>query len=423
MASGLKINGSLSALNEMVSSAGAFTASDSGAAAHHRYILFEAKDGVLSVTAESNLGAICFEPEGVKVHEDGRMLVRHNMLATALGTFEPTQSPTLEHDTKSNKLMLTDGTTENSVVTNPIGEKSLLPSVYQAPVGSGIEVAPEKFIDWYGSLSPFRNQGSIPTVAGVYAYIKDEESFLRGLSTDGTTAFSMKTLEIRRIGDGLEPILLEHEGVSRALQFIKRGSLVAFHLDSETRRLHCLVSSKNKQMYHIWTPLLNTDVSKYPAVGITRAIGEFAKTAVVNVEMKKGDMLQLMRNAASVGALSPTTSGGAAKNVDINLSEGRFEAESGKGTDASYQDDRPADVMPLDTDLGTRFSFGTFGHLIEVYHNEEDPEIIRFALVCKGDRVQAAMFHMNPTLFNEDGQLDDSIMLVPMIGNTTISRD
>lgn len=422
MADGLKITGSKSAFDELVSSAGAFTANDSGSAAHLRFILLEAKDGRLTVTAESNSGAIQFEGEGFIIENDGQLLIRHNMLSVALSTIQPTENPVLEFDASTEKLTLTAGVTEIHIVTAPIGKNAILPSIGSVERKNGVTLAPEKFIDWYNALSPFRSvvtgASSTPTAGGVHVDMMKDRNALRGVAFDGKSAASVRPLEAKIVGNGIERFIFEHEGVSRATSFIKKGSELDLFYDPETRRVHLIVNSKDGEKYHIWVPVLNVDVTRFPADAIVDKFSQQAKNIAVTVEMKKGDLLQLMRNGSSIGSLSPEAVDGASRNLNVSIWEDTFLVSVGKHTSASYESRVDASVQPLDAEIHTAFSYGTYGSMIEAYNNEDDPELIKFGVVQSGERYIAIIMFFDEIFNAETGGISDSVMLIPLNART-----
>lgn len=369
MGDSVKFTARKPALDRLIRTAQRFTAQDTGALPYLRCVLLDASEsGEITATAESEAAAIQLGTTDAEVFEPGRMLIRASWLATAIDVIQPDEDVTLSYEGGMVSITSTRGTDIELTVDAP--EEGFLPEVGVPDTGNGIKVDPEEFSQAYTIGSGSRDEmRRYPVLTGVYSELGDDD-VLRFMSSDGATS-SSNGVKVERVGDGLEKLILRHDGTMSALEYMKEGQSASVHMDSgQHRRLHVVVTGKERrQLYHLRIAVLDHDVSEYPFAKIQSRLREMVASIQYSAMVDKMELLRVLDNAARFCSLNPNSTGGQAKRVEMGVSRERLSVSV--EAEASYDD--AIDIMSWSSDdsAGFKLNYGLFGHLIRAYPGKE----------------------------------------------------
>lgn len=395
-----------SVIERIVRTAHRYTDQETASPAYLKLIHMVAeKDGLLTVTAESQYSAIKMETEDVEIVTPGELMVQANWLSTALDTVQPDEDVDLSFEEEGKKRHIT---VNNVDMLAPItGEKALVPTVGKPDYDNGIKMAPEEFAETYLTASVARSlQASRPIVQGVFAETDVDAGLFRLMSFDAVITSATDATPAEIIGDGAGAMILKDDSIRSSLDYIKEGNSVELYRDSDNR-VHVIVKGKgNTVPYHIRVATLDYPIEKYPSSKVKATLLKMAGSISFYGTVEKAEFLRVVRNSANIGSLDINNIGGQAKYVNLSVKDG--EITSSVVTDASYEESIPMDLEGAESvDVAFHYPFGTIGHLFDWYHNQEDPQNIHMAFLVKEGQTNPYAIVLYKGSVYKDGSQDE----------------
>lgn len=409
----MEIAGKQSAFDRIVRTAGAFTASDIGAATHLRSVLIEAdaEAGSVTLTAENDASAIRFTvEEGIDVLEGGRLLVDGNTLKTALSVIDADTRVVLTV-IGARELNVRGGRADVNVPVTVISDsRAMLPQVMAAD-SAGVSVAAASFVTGYRIGSAAHAGQNKPVLNSVHISAINDGAQLRFLSCN-LQALATIAVDAQPGGDASFVTVVDPLQIGSAVEFVNRGTEV--HLshgaEGDARQLHLRVreSSKNEgtvELYHIRLNTVAAPHKDYPIDQMLPKMSLLFGRAEHLVEVPKHDLLRLFRNADRILTLNRA---GQAKDIAVRISDADLAAIVGG-------ENRFEDSVGVRTFSGDAaefiFRWGLYGDMIERYPGDD----LRAALIrTKKDGPFAALALVPAGTDLGDPTPDSYLAVVPL---------
>lgn len=323
----LKLQGSQEDFLDLFSVPASFTETQSGAPEFMKCIFVNAKKKKITAVGASEHQAVEVTDNTIKVLVEGQGLFKASNITTQFSVFSPGDqlTLTLDGDTHEYSIEQDGGQRFISDRSLAIDNSVQVPDVGEFDVDNFIALDPLEFVSALSIVSnSVQMENPRPVFRGLYyEKLSETETFLAG-SNGGSSFSSMRiknSTEVKTPEDGeVRGLLIPGETSARAGLF-RQGDVLLMHT-SERGEIHFLVRSKGEDLYHIRMAQITSDAEKiktYPIRQLSALNLSFAQNAEVELKVDRGQLLERLNSAVSIGALDAISEMGSRRQVGIYL--------------------------------------------------------------------------------------------------------